>query len=129
MESNWRDGYVDAASDRRWAALAQALPPNVNAAAPYIRQMPNGQTVLSVQVTDAGRRSPRMVVYIGDSRAKSFGGGSVPFDVAPDVACLWNSLCVKSHDTVTAIAGTTIDGVSGLWAIDGRLVSDEGPRR
>ena len=73
---------------------------------------------------DAHRRR-RVVVYIGDDRAKSFGARSIPFDVPRNVACSWNSLFVKDGNTVTAVSGTTINGVRGVWAIDGRLRSSQ----
>ena len=109
-----------------WAALATELPAPVYAGAPYLRQFPSGETVLSVQSAD-GRNSPgtldysRMVVYIGDSSAHGFTNVSEPFSVPPGSNGLWNSLFIKNAVTVTAISGTTIDGVTGLWAIDGRL--------
>ena len=122
FRQNWKQGFADGRSPRRWAALDDPLPAEVPAAAPYICQMPTGETVLSVQTTDAGRRKPRMVVYIGGRTGRNFTSPSAPFDVGPGTACLWNSLFVKDANTVTAIAGTVIDGVGGIWAIDGRLI-------
>ena len=62
-----------------------------------------------------------MVVYLGDSRAKHFAGKSVPFVIASDTGGKWNSLFVKDANTVTAISSTTIEGVRGLWAVDGQV--------
>ena len=125
-EDNWNGPFVDGASPRRWRALEAPLKPGVYAGAPYIRQMPTGETVLSVQSTEGGRTKPQMVVYVGDDRARHFAGRSVPFRIPPDTAGLWNSLFVKDASTVTAISGTAVDGVHGLWAIDGRLTRGAG---
>ena len=98
------------------------LPARVYAGAPYLRQMRSGETILSVQSTEGERLKPQMVVYIGDEQARNFGNRSVPFNLPPDTAGLWSSLFIKDEHTVTAVSGTTVDGVAGLWAVDGRLV-------
>jgi hypothetical protein len=63
-----------------------------------------------------------MAVFIGDAEAKNFSGRTIPFKVDKGRSGRWNSLFVKNTATVTAISGTTINGATGLWAIDGRLV-------
>lgn len=108
-------------SPQRWWALAHPLSPNVNVAAPYIRQFPSGETILSCQ-TNEGRKNPIMAVYLGNDEARSFSGRTVPFNVDPGKAGRWNSLFIKSATTVTAISGTTINGMTGLWAIDGQII-------
>jgi hypothetical protein len=123
LADNWKGPYVDGTSPRRWGALEAPLPPKVYAGAPYIAQFPGGETVLSVQSTE-GRTEPVMVVYVGDERARNFGGRTVPFDVARGKSGKWNSLFVKNERTVTAVSGTTLRGGRGLWAIDGRLVDE-----
>jgi hypothetical protein len=118
---NWRGPYADAASPRRWGALAPPLGPLVYAGAPYLRQMPGGETVLSCQQGD-NDRDCRMTVYVGDDRARDFARPTRPFDLpghAP--GDFWNSLFVKQRDTITAVASTEIGGVRGLWTIDGHV--------
>ena len=122
LTENWRQGPAGPKSSRRWGALEEPLPAPVYAGAPYICQMPSGETILSVQSTEGGRRKPHMVVYIGDDEAKGFAYPSVPVRVPPSTSCLWNALFVKDARTVTALTRTTLRGVSGLWAIDGRFV-------
>ena len=84
---------------------------------------------LSVQSTE-GRGEPhdhtnsRMVVYVGDTSARSFTNRTVPFQALTDSRGLWNSLFVKDADTVTAISSTTIHGDRGLWAIDGQILRE-----
>ncbi|MHC4753028.1 MAG: sialidase family protein [Planctomycetota bacterium] len=121
MKCNWNQPYVDGSSPQRWWALAHPPSPNVNVAAPYIRQFPSGETILSCQ-TNEGCKNPIMAVYLGNDEARSFSGKTVPFNVDPGKAGKWNSLFIKSATTVTAISGTTINGVTGLWAIDGQIM-------
>ncbi|MBL7189418.1 MAG: exo-alpha-sialidase [Phycisphaerae bacterium] len=121
IEDNWRKPYIDSSDPRRWWALASPLPANVNAAAPYIRQFPTGETVLSCQIHEAGAE-PVMAVYVGDDEAKNFDAKTIPFKVDPGRSGKWNSLFIKKATTVTAVSGTTIDGITGLWAVDGQLI-------
>lgn len=108
-------------SPRRWPALAEPLPPDVYAGAPYLVRLSSRRTLLSVQSTE-GRRAERMVVYVGDGNAGGFRNGTEPFRLPPDVAGRWNSLFVHSPRAITAVCTTTMEGTSGVWLVDGRLV-------
>ena len=126
MAGRFKPAIVSGDGDRRWAALQLQLPDSVYAGAPYIRQFPGGETVLSVQsgegrLNEGTQRNSQMVVYLGNSEARDFRAGSVPFPVAPEASGLWNALFIKDEATVTAISGTVINAVRGLWAIDGKL--------
>jgi len=121
LTDNWSQPYANGRSPRRWWALADSPAANVNAAAPYIRQFPSGETVLSCQIHKAGDE-PVMAVYVGDDEAKNFSHRTIPFRVDKGKSGKWNSLFIKNATTVTAISGTTINGVRGLWMIDGQLV-------
>ncbi|NLS94837.1 MAG: exo-alpha-sialidase [Planctomycetaceae bacterium] len=117
---------VSGEDDRRQSALVDPLPERVYAGAPYLVQLPRGETVLSVQSTEGRDAShdftnSRMVVYVGDAEATRFAGRSVPFEALTDAPGLWNALFVKDAKTITAISGTAVDGVKGLWAIDGHV--------
>jgi len=127
VAENWRGPFVAGNSTRRWPALRNPLGPAVYAGAPYIVQMPSGSTMLSVQTDEGGRSQPQMAVYIGDTGARNFSDKSVPFQTPPDIPCLWNSLFVKDSDTVTAVSGTTVNGIRGVWSIDGRFVETGSP--
>ncbi len=122
LKNNWRSGPVSGEDPHRWPALSKPLSGEVYAGAPYLRQMPWGETILSFQSKEAGRQKPHMVVYVGNNWCRNFASRSVPFEVDADTPCLWNSLFVKSNDVITAVSGTTIHGIHGLWAIDGKLV-------
>lgn len=115
------DGVATPDTSYRWPALAKALGPEVYAGAPYLVQMADGATILSVQSTE-GHRKPRMVVYRGDRGARSFASPTEPFDLPSDVEGLWNSLFVKSRNVVTAVSTTRIGGKAGVWAVDGHVL-------
>lgn len=118
LKHRWREGVISGNSPRRERALTNPLPTEVYAGAPYICQLPNGATVLSVQ-SDEDRDEPRMVVYTGDSLARNFRAKSVPFPTDDDAGGYWSSLFAKGRDTVSAVSATTINGVRGIWTIDG----------
>lgn len=127
-QANWRQPVVQGDSPRRWGAIRPPLPAGVYAGAPYLRQMPTGETILSCQSDEGGRQKPQMVVYVGDAAARNFRNRSVPFPIPGDVSGLWNALFVKDARTVTAISDTVIHGVHALWAIDGHLVLPKAAR-
>ncbi len=121
LTDNWNQPYANGDNPRRWWALAHSPAANVNAAAPYVRQFPTGETILSCQINETGAE-PIMAVYVGNSEARNFSGKTTPFNTDSGRSGKWNSLFIKNATTVTAISGTTIGGVTGLWAIDGQLI-------
>lgn len=132
LDTLWRQPVINGASPRRWSALQSPLAASVYAGGPYLAQFPSGETLLSVQ-SGADRTNPgtldfsRMMVYLGDSNGRGFTNASEPFPVNARSSGLWNSLFIKNAVTVTAISGTTINGVTGIWAIDGRIEYPDGP--
>lgn len=124
LGKSWRQPVVGGSSPQRWGAVTPPLAANIYAGAPYIRQLPSGETLLSCQSQEGGRDKPQMVVYIGDGEARRFGRKSVPIPLPGNVGGWWNSLFVKDADTITALTDTTINGQSGVWAIDGRVVRE-----
>ena len=120
VKTRWREGTIPGDGRRRHYALKETLSPMAYLGAPYIVQMPAGATVLSAQLEDEDGVQ-QMVVYLGDDKARGFTNGSRPFPMAGVAAGRWNSLFVKNDDTITAISGTRINGVSGIWTIDGSV--------
>jgi hypothetical protein len=123
LEDNWCSGPVGGDSPRRWSALAEPLPAHHYGGAPNLRQLPSGETLLSFQESaDGTLAAARMVVCVGDERARTFTNKTYPLaEVGAQPAQLWNSLFVKNATTVTAVATATIDGTRGIWKIDGRV--------
>lgn len=134
IEDNGQEGggevfkisIVDAATGERWPALREALAPHVYAGAPFLRQLPDGHTLLSFQESESGTlRRCRLAVCVGDANARNFGNKTHPLPPPTRGNQVWNSLFVKDATTITALTTATIDERQGLWAIDGRLQRDQ----
>lgn len=125
LKDNWRAGVRGPDSTNRWSALKNLPPPHVSASAPYLRQMPSGETILSFQRSETGEmQQAYMVVCIGDEEVRNFDSPSRPFPVTAGKPQLWNSLFVKNKDTVIAVSEATIRGTFGIWSIEGRLIKE-----
>lgn len=123
LTDNWRSGVVEGDSPRRRGALTEPLDPAWYGGVPCLRQLPTGETLLSYQEGSSGTMERcRMAVCIGDSDGKNFTNKTYPLP-APDRGYqAWNSLFVKDANTVTALSSATVNGVHGVWAIDGRII-------
>ncbi|PWS30202.1 sialidase family protein [Pedobacter paludis] len=125
LTQNWQK-QVGADDAERNFALVPQLPDTVYAGAPYIRQLKNGETILSYQSTlGRGRNGDLayMQVAIGDKEARNFKDVEVPFEIPSDKHGLWNSLCILNDDTIIAITSTNAFGNStAVWMIKGKLV-------
>lgn len=120
--SRRRNASIDGASPHRWSAMAEALPRDTYAGAPYIAQMPSGETILSYRYKPKDVSHHTMVVAVGNEQARSFQQPTMPFAMADKgVSQDWSALFVKNEITITAVSGARINGVRGLWAIDGQL--------
>lgn len=116
------DQFVDGASSNRWSALQTPLDVAVYAGAPYLCQMADGTTVLSSQLAPDGElKNARMAVWVGDENARNFADVSFPFAAFKSSNGLWNSLWPKDSQTVSALSISNIDGVFGVWCVDGKL--------
>lgn len=125
VQDNWTSGAVNGTSTKRWGALRNdyALAGNVYAGAPYLVQLPTGETVLCFQ-NALGRtnETPQMQVFIGDDQAKNFARPSTPLHLPAGGSGMWNALEVLDANTIMAtssVGGTTRDG---LWIIQGKVI-------
>ncbi|MCC7495544.1 MAG: exo-alpha-sialidase [Fimbriimonadaceae bacterium] len=107
----------------RWPAITPALPPDRYAGAPYLAVLADGRTILSCQQAEADG-VVRLTVYCGDASGRSFGAASQPFAALTRAPQRWNSVFAKAPGLVTVVSSTTLDGVAGLWAMDGRLPAE-----
>lgn len=139
LPSNWQGGYfVDAASAARRKTLDFSFTPTVTGGAPYLRVLPNGETVLSWQSAYESNGVLKMWVAVGDDKAENFKALSTPFITPPAEATMWNSVAVI--DTVVAAVGSTANGVEMIKgypkrqfeashatpAVDGKYTRGEG---
>jgi hypothetical protein len=126
VSDNWTQGYADGNSSRRWHALSEdsRLASEVYAGAPYLIQLPTGETLLSIQSTEGRIRHDMnvsiMQVYIGNDEAREFKNKSTPFQNWPDeMSMLWNSLAVIDDETILAVGSS-----SGIWTVEGKIVRE-----
>jgi hypothetical protein len=122
ITDNWASGTVNASSSKRNIAFA---PTDYVSAAPYLRQLPNGETVLSYQ-GDQGRTTTRndqyydMNVVVGDSTASNFKGLSRPFALAQGYHSIVNSLAVVDSNVVAVGSiGASNTGSYNVYMIKG----------
>ncbi|RIK80519.1 MAG: hypothetical protein DCC67_09260 [Planctomycetota bacterium] len=122
LSDNWGSGAVDGASSRRWGALQQPLEPACYGGAPFLAKLPSGLTLLSYQESaDGTLENCRLAVCLGGPDGTNFAAKTYPLAGLAEPGQCWNSLCVKNDATVTAVSRATINGVRGVWAIDGIL--------
>lgn len=120
IDGGWKSAPIRGESPQRWPALAERLPARAYAGAPYLRWLRDGVTVLSFQLAANGEmKDSRMAVALGDGRARDFGALSFPFPEGERQ--LWNSLFVKDEETVLAVSEATLDGVRGIWVVEGKV--------
>lgn len=116
---------VSGQSPFRWSALQTPLDARVYAGAPYLRQLPTGETLLSFQQADDGdMHHSQMTVCVGDDTAHNFTASTHPFAAFQTGDQLWNSMFVEDKNTVTAIASTKIGDIYGIWTINGKVVRE-----
>lgn len=120
MERNWvypdyTPESVGPGADRRWNAIG-----DIRGYAPYLIQMPSGETVLSFNTQNSIDGS--FMVGLGDDEARNFGKFSTPFTQV--YGAYWGAVAAKNAHTVMAVvmAATeqTGDAKSILYA-EGQL--------
>jgi hypothetical protein len=116
--------------NRRWEAIS-SLNDATYAGAPFIAQFSTGETVLSFQcIAERSRDPEEMIVCMGSSQATAFEENRYrPFSFYATrvVEQRWNSLFVKSDDTIVALTGAKqYFQRAGVWAIDGKLIHQSG---
>ena len=137
LSNNWKT-YVSGSSSLRNRSVNHSYCPVAKGGAPYLRVLPNGETVLSHQSTYGEGDNMKMYVYVGNKQAKDFKAMSRPF-YQGGKGCWWNSLAVIDTGIVVAVGG--LDGKVSMVKgypmkqfqvpyatpqIDGRLVSADG---
>ena len=139
LANNWKSNfYVSGSSSQRNRCINHNYCPVAKGGAPYLRVLPNGETVLSHQSTYGDSDNMKMYVYVGNKQAKDFKAMSKPFQQGTKKGCWWNSLAVIDTGIVVAVGG--LDGkivmMKGypkkqfmapysLQQTDGRLSTDE----
>lgn len=127
----WTNGPVLGSDVAREYAMDNTalIPETKYAGAPYIRQLPSGEVLLSYQGNERRKdfqwdRSD-MIVAIGNSEGRNFNRKSTPFYISdPSQTALWSSLCVENDSTVIALTSTNAYGKTAVWMIKGHVLSE-----
>ena len=97
--------------------------------APYLIQLPTGETVLSAHIYKGGdwHQNNYMQVLIGDNNAKNFTHLSTPWGVLPvNESAVDNSLFLKDSTTIVAISCRNFpNGSGGIYWLEGTIVPVE----
>lgn len=115
--------YATTSNSRRWYANLSAP-----GGAPYLIQLPNGQTVISFQAS-GGRnigaqwKNSTQLVLIGNSIAKNFTNASVAWPGLPtNEGAYFSGLCLINDSTLlTASTRHFPDGHSEIWTKEGHI--------
>lgn len=106
LNNNWKKNvYVAADSKSRQKAVDYNHCPVAKGGAPYLRVLPNGETVLSHQSTHGIGDNHKMYCYVGDRKARNFKAMTCPFRLEAGQQAMWNSLAVIDTGVVVAVAG------------------------
>ena len=139
LSNNWKNNfYVNGSSSQRNRSINHNYCPVAKGGAPYLRVLPNGETVLSHQSTYGDGDNMKMYVYVGNKQAKDFKAMSMPFYQGTTKGCWWNSLAVIDTGIVVAVGGldgkvTMVKGYPmrqfmapyGSQLTDGQLTKDD----
>lgn len=105
LAKNWSDGFVDAGSSRRAKALDLTYCQPYVGGAPYVCQLPNGETVMSYQVDYRKSDEWQMMTAVGDASARNFKALSRPFSYVSGQNIMWNSVAPIDSNIVMAVGG------------------------
>jgi hypothetical protein len=130
LTQNWVQDRVEANSPYRERALRSdaQLDNGIYAGAPYLAQLPSGETLLSVQSSQCRKNKLAYLrVYIGDDKARNFAYPSTPFStdfVQADVEVLWNGITVLDNNTLMATSSinTGDSKPNGIYIVKGTIV-------
>lgn len=131
VANSWSNAPVLASSAQREYAMdkSERIPGAKYAGAPYIRQLPSGEVILSYQGNERRKDflwdKSDMIVTIGSTEGRNFNRKSTPFYISdPSRAALWNSLCVENDSTVIALSSTNAYGKTAVWMIKGYVLPE-----
>jgi hypothetical protein len=125
LSDDWKSGPVDGSSANRSIIFKDAQATDLVSAAPYLRQLPNGETVASYQGNEYRTLSTEdyydMTVVVGDENARNFKAKSRPFAVSDNQHCLINSIAVIDTGIVVAVGniGKAGDAATNVYMIKG----------
>lgn len=140
LEKNWNNYWVNSSSSNRQKTLDPDYCPAATGGAPYLCQLPNGETVISWQSTyNSSTGKLTMITAVGDERAQNFKSLSHPFIISGTTSVLWNSVAVIDTGVVVAVGSvdnhveiikgypkTMFECAYGSPVVDGKMTKNEG---
>jgi hypothetical protein len=131
VPNGWQE-TVDGGSPQREYALKNILPVSgPYAGAPYLAQLPGGETILSYQssfgrevTSDKELNYTIPYVAVGDAQARNFQNAGKPFDIPEGKEGLWNSVAALDNGEVVVLTSTNGFSKKGeyeVWMIKGKL--------
>ncbi len=126
LEDNWSTPILADSPNREIIFQNEEDYTTYRSAAPYLRQLPTGETIASWQGDHwdrvAGQESTYdMYVAVGDKDARNFKAVTAPFDLDPGIHSLWNSVVCVGDGSVIALG--SIGGANAINMIKGRAYS------
>jgi len=131
VSDGWKETIGGDSPQREYALRDILTKADPYAGAPYITQLPSGETILSYQ-SSFGRKAigDRELSYtipyvaVGDAHAGNFQNASKPFDIPEGKEGLWNSVTGLDNGEVVALTSTngfSENGKFEVWLIKGIL--------
>lgn len=122
LEENWSEPVLAGDADREIIFANEEDSKTYVSAAPYLRQLPTGETIASWQGDHFGRTAGQestydMFVAVGDKDARNFKAVTAPFDLANDIHSLWNSVVCVGDGSVIALG--SIGGANAINMVKG----------
>lgn len=126
LTDNWSSPVLADSPDRDYC-LNKHVEDDIIMGAPYLLQLPTGETLLSYQ-SDEGRKTGArlkvMQVAVGDKNARHFERITQPFNLLEDQYSMWNSLAMWDDKTVVALGEVKLENVAAPMLIQGHILSD-----
>lgn len=120
------NNYGTVENGRRW--YIDPPPIASNGGAPYLVQLPTGETLLNEQAA-AGRnvgaewKKSTQIVLVGNSVAKNFTNASIAWpDLAEDEGTYFSSICVLDNNTILSVVSRFLSNShTEIWAKAGHI--------
>ncbi|HLR00239.1 MAG TPA: sialidase family protein [Sphingobacterium sp.] len=125
LEDNWKEPVFGQSKNREYA-LNEHIDDSIYMGAPYLLNLPNGQTLLSYQ-TNGGRARDwelsTLETAIGDENGRNFQHRTRPFRVSKEKQAKWSSIALWDEHTVVALTSTDFKTEhQAPWMIKGHII-------
>lgn len=127
LTDNWATPVLSDSPQRDYC-LAEQITDSVYMGAPYLLQLPTGETVISYQTNENRSHNweySTLEVAIGNNQAKHYARRSSPFDIPLDKEGKWNSIALWDNNTVVALTSSDFRSAHvAPYLIKGYIIPD-----